>query len=72
MSGAQHLIRRGPDDWQLRTICGSDDDPVDTITAETFQEQLGVATGQPTAMDDDMPLICALCATKFIDEERKP
>ncbi len=73
MAEAQHLIERGPDDYLMRPICGSDDAPVETISPAEFAEQLGMATGQATYFEDfetPPPAICALCATRFVEKQR--
>ena len=64
----QHLLwdRNG-----LKPICESDEDPSESITADEFRIQLGQATGENTVWEADMVDICALCATRFIETQRK-
>lgn len=64
----QHLYR---DRGYGEVICGSDASPIEAITPAEFRKQLGAATGRNvTFFIEDPPAICALCATKYIEEQR--
>ena len=70
MNNVQHLYR---DRGQGETVCGNTYSPTicNALSPTEFRQQLGSATGRDLHWEVEPQAICALCATRYIEEQRK-